>query len=82
MKQNKLKSRLPKVNNKIPNTSVGTELSPNLLILNNLQERHIKNSVVVHFSNPLAVCSNSLIIKLILAQRFNVPHDFMHTKEE
>lgn len=62
MKQNKLKSRLPKVNNKIPNTSVAIELSSKLLILNNLQEIYIKNSIVTHFSNPLTVCLISLII--------------------
>lgn len=62
MKENKLKPRLPKVNNKMPNTSFGTKLSSNLLILNNLQETYIKNSVVVHISNPLTVCLSSLII--------------------
>lgn len=55
MKENKLKPRFPKVNNKMPNTSFGTKLSFNLLILNNLQEIYIKNSVVVHISNPLTV---------------------------
>lgn len=67
VKQNKLNTDLPKVNNKIPNGSVGSDL----IILNNIQKSlYIRDSAVVHFSNPLTVCLISLILKLILIQQF------------
>lgn len=62
VKQNKLKPGLPKVNNKISNSAIGTELRSNLVILNSLQKSlYIRDSTVVHFSNPLTVCLISLI---------------------
>jgi len=59
VKQNKLNTGLSKVNNKIPNSSAGSDL----VILNNLQKSlYIRDSTVVHFSNPLTVRLISLIL--------------------